>query len=378
MTTLTDKMFDNPRPTPNPSADFEWCENASGVALKSCKRRDAIEIVVPDGVKSIGGYAFYDCQSLRRLVVPESVESIGDDAFGSCLALESATLPDSAPDDFWRSFRGLSIRLTPTANPRLRVVDDVLFTADGKTLLSCPRAQTGEYVVPAGVESIGARAFAGCRELRNVAFPTELRNIDDGAFADCFSLESVALPDGVENIGALAFFRCTALESVAFSSELRSIGYRAFALCFALKPVEFPAGLRSIGDEAFSLGKALRSATFSSNVESVGPKAFFCCALETATFPDSAPDAVWQAFRGRSIRLPPPANPRLRAVDGVLFTADGKTLLSCPLDHTGEYVVPDGVENIGDEAFSGCRALHRIVFLGDVKSVGVRAFSACD
>ena len=50
---------------------------------------------VPNGILSIGNYAFCGCDSLTSITLPDSVTSIGNYAFSSCRALTSITLPDS-------------------------------------------------------------------------------------------------------------------------------------------------------------------------------------------------------------------------------------------------------------------------------------------
>ena len=51
--------------------------------------------VLPDGVTSIGGYAFYDCKSLTSITIPDSVTRIEEDAFCWCTSLTSITIPNS-------------------------------------------------------------------------------------------------------------------------------------------------------------------------------------------------------------------------------------------------------------------------------------------
>ncbi|MDC0048141.1 leucine-rich repeat protein [Verrucomicrobia bacterium] len=60
---------------------------------------------IPDGVTSIGDYAFNECTNLRSITIPDSVTSIGDFAFKYCTALTSITIPDSVTSIGERAFR---------------------------------------------------------------------------------------------------------------------------------------------------------------------------------------------------------------------------------------------------------------------------------
>ena len=51
------------------------------------------DVVIPDGVTSIGDQAFYLCGKMTSVTMPDSVTQIGDDAF--CLELRQAKIPDS-------------------------------------------------------------------------------------------------------------------------------------------------------------------------------------------------------------------------------------------------------------------------------------------
>ena len=62
----------------------------------------AVDIVIPEGITSINGYAFSGCSSIKSVTIPDSVTSIGTYAFLNCSSLEKATIPKSVTD-FGRS-----------------------------------------------------------------------------------------------------------------------------------------------------------------------------------------------------------------------------------------------------------------------------------
>lgn len=53
------------------------------------------DLVIPNSVTTIGGFAFYCCSGLTSVTIPNSVTSIGDYAFSGCTSLTSLTLPSS-------------------------------------------------------------------------------------------------------------------------------------------------------------------------------------------------------------------------------------------------------------------------------------------
>lgn len=65
----------------------------NGVLKKYIKERGVTEVVIPDGVTSIGDYAFARCSSLTSIVILTGVTSIGEKAFFDCSSLISLRIP---------------------------------------------------------------------------------------------------------------------------------------------------------------------------------------------------------------------------------------------------------------------------------------------
>ena len=56
------------------------------------------QVIIGDGVTTIGDYAFSGSSSLTSITIPNSVTDIGSHAFSSCSSLTSITIPNSVTD----------------------------------------------------------------------------------------------------------------------------------------------------------------------------------------------------------------------------------------------------------------------------------------
>ena len=67
-----------------------------------------------------------------------------------------------------------------------------------------------------------------------------------------------------------------------------------------------------------------------------------------------------------------------KAIDGILYSKDGKSLLYCPKLHEASVSILDGVENICDEAFYMAYNVQKVIFPTSLKRVGRHAFWSCN
>ena len=202
-----------------------------------------LTVQLPQGITTLGDYAFYKCTSLTSIDLPDKVTSIGGFAFTACNALESIDLPD-------------------------------------------------------GLESIGNNAFAGCNSLTSIDLPEGLKSIETYTFYNCTSLTSITLPDGLESIGNYAFQSCILLTSIDLPEGLKSTGNSAFMNCTSLTSIDLPEGLTTIGNNAFSKCTALTSIDLPDGVTTIGNSAFYnCTSLTSIDLPEGLTSIGVYAFQ---------------------------------------------------------------------------------
>ena len=331
------------------------------------------DLVIPDGVTSIGAYAFYKCKFLTSVTIGNSVTSIGDYAFYDCYGLTSITIPSSVTSIGERAFSGCS-RLT-------------------------------SITIPDSVTSIGEYAFSGCTSLTSITIPDSVTSIGEYAFSNCKSLTSVTIGNSVTSIGEYAFSACKSLTSVTIGNSVTSIGISAFSGCNALTSVYItdlakwctisfeyganplyyahnlylngklvtdlviPDSVTSIGYDAFSNCKSLTSVTIGNNVTSIGYGAFSACtSLTNVTIGNSVTSIGEYAFQN--------CTSLTSVAIGNSVTSIGKYAFEGCYGLTS-VAIGNSVTSIGEYAFNRCFKLTIITIPNSVTSIGYGAFNGC-
>ena len=167
-------------------------------AFHDCLSLQALKI--GNGVREIESHAFYNCQQLTAITLPPNLRSLQQGAFYGCSALTSVTLPASLVEMKGGVF-GDCAQLTALqvmdGNEHFQSQNGLLYSKDGKNLISVPVGRRGALTIPEGVTAIAKSAFSGCNQLTTIKLPHTLKTIDKGAFIGCHSLKYVQMPANV-------------------------------------------------------------------------------------------------------------------------------------------------------------------------------------
>lgn len=166
-------------------------------------------------------------------------------------------------------------------------IDGVLFSKDGKKLISYPISKSASYTIPDGVETIDNDAFNSSK-LSSVTIPASVRTINQGAFqytgktATGGFVVTISSGSKLETIGG-SVFQETGLSFINLPEGLKTIGEKAFNDCPNLTSITIPYTLTAIASNAFWGCKKLANIIFDTsktyNNTTIGSNAFFNCKL---------------------------------------------------------------------------------------------------
>ena len=161
--------------------------------------------------------------------------------------------------------------------------------------------------------------------------------------------------------------------------DVSSLGIGVFEYNDELSGVEFPEGLKTIRDSAFYGCSNLSWITLPDGLETIEDYAFGNCeCLERLELPDSVVNIEGNPFRGSNAEIyTSPDQPKYAAIDGVLFGKEDKRLIYCP-SGVSEYTIPEGIREIGSNAFSGNCNLYYVECPESLVSIGESAFYDCE
>lgn len=293
----------------------------------------------PSQLREIASRAFADGGASGDLVLPEGLTSIGESAFQGSMGLTGVHLPDS-------------LRSIPSSAFR----------------------QCGLYYAEMSdnVESIGANAFASNLFLTQIkltnttegaatnGLPSHLTELADGAFSSTYigaeGASDLVVPGTVKHLGQGVFSGDRFITSVTLGEGVESIGYGCFSGCLGLTSFTMPDSVTSIEDQLFQDCESLKEVTISRNLAAGDLAGSFswCFSLEKVNVPDDAANYA--------------------TLDGVVCSKDMSSLVYCPTAKKGTLEIPEGVTSISYDAFESS-SLDNVVFPDSLQTIETNGFA---
>lgn len=176
------------------------------------------KVVIPEGVKKIGSYAFANLTGLEEIVLPSTLQAIEYGAFYGCTSLKKITF--SGENNLQiinqNAFENCAIEGKLELSSAC-VISDYAFAGNQKL---------EEIVFTDTLLSIGQYAFAGCKKLAKVTIGADKVKYGAYAFTDCevlteFEVNASVIPEGM-------FYQCDAMTSVTIGKDVKDVGVFAF------------------------------------------------------------------------------------------------------------------------------------------------------
>ena len=212
------------------------------------------EVVLPEGLTTIGNSAFAMCAALEKVNFPSTVSQLGKWIFEECENLKYVNIPEGVTD-----------------------ITETFYHATGLKSITVPKTVTtiGEFAfegcsnlkevsIKEGVQTIERCAFTRCGSLEEVSIPKSVTYIGEEAFFCCKFLKEITIPEGVTEIKDFTFYECVNLQFVNWHDNITYIGERAFYNCLSLSHpltstfMTMPASLQTLGVEAFMYCKKIQ------------------------------------------------------------------------------------------------------------------------
>lgn len=366
------------------SGDYTYTLDSENATIVRCNNFTAEEIVVPDTlggypVTAIGDFAFSAASDVgqswgnttitytynyKKITLPEGIKTIGRYAFAENKNLQEVVLPDSLTDFNYCAF------------------------------MNCKNLSTVN--IPDGVECLPDFLFSGCTKLKNLDLPDSIKIICDNAISinSTDSQLNINLPDSIEYLGKEIFTNCQIetvtlpkslktlrgtfykmpnLKQIVFNDYLQEIGEKTFQACNSLTEISVPDSVTMLGNSAFQNCANLTKVYMSVNVTHIPFRAFMNCTSLT----EFEWNAEKQTVEDSAFRGCPLVSFDFSKTQGIDYGAFSETGIEKA--KIGQLEYDDGLKiSIGAQSFMSCSELQTVALGGNVDEVGSKAFAECE
>lgn len=264
------------------------------------------EVILPDGLTTIGNSTFAMCKALYKLNIPSTVTTLGRWILEGA-GLTSFVIPDGATlsESTFYGSSIVEIRIPTT----MTEIPAYCFT-------ECKNLE--RIFLHDDISNIGKEAFFNCYALKSFTAPRSLTVLSDALFYNCESLSRVTLHDGITEFGTECFTSCTSLRELITNKDDENDSYLAW-----------PKALQTMGEAVFANSGLEHVSIARTKLTEIPAHAFESCGnLSAVSLPLQVEKIGNQAFKSTAI-------PDLE--------------------------LPATTKELGSSVFSGCKNLWRIV-----------------
>lgn len=397
-------------------------------------------VTIPDTVQRVGYSAFGNCENLASVTFPDADLYINSWAFIDCPKLTEVTLykynrldTDSSAFGFVRKPAVVDDdeEPTPVSSPeRLEGFTIYCYTnssahnyavANGFDFVLLDMVTDGDYIYSVDEDNESAIIIGYTGTEKNLTIPEELggypvNTISGGAFAGNETIESVVLPETVHSIGISAFEGCTSLSEVNFSKESYiSLGDKAFFDCPNLKSLSFGSGYNYVSYNN-SIGFEMTKDADGNDVIEKVPGFKVYCYYNSGAYRYAVDnkidyvllneniygDFIYNEYEDsvtiagyigtdENVTVPGTINGKPVTVIGDSAFCNNQSIRKVTLPDSIKVIdsdafdsstleeinLPEGLEDIGYEAFEYCQSLKSITIPDSVTYIGSWAFNNC-
>ena len=330
-------------------------------------------VVIGEGITSIGDYAFYECRHITNISIPTTVKRTGAWSFAFCESMQGITFPgylDSLGDHAFEACTDLETFVSQNGQ---------WLTLGAYVFKNCAGLKSIKlYSLDLMDDNIGTW-FVGCSSLSSITqtsnyYPTfnvvgnnfyryyknplngvvkwenavlikhlsglghdssgcieRVPEIGAYAFHDSDTLDSLIFGDYIITISDHAVQDCDNLKTVTLGRRTETIGTFAFADCPRLESITIPGCVQEIGTDAFRGCTGLQSIYFRGDAPSVGDEIFSSELSLNAYYPeenDSWTEDARSHFGGNVTWIPySPENKTTLSEDDYIVSAKNETMV---------------------------------------------------
>ena len=363
--------------------------------LLCCPQQKEGDILIPESITMVDGYAFYECSNITSVSFPwkESDWHLAGLAFYQCENLREITFRGRSPyltsgsdTSYGSPFYGITATIYyPENNYTWTERGKQAFEGYGNATITWVGYEETPVVYDAGAcgEDLTWELWSdACLKIRGTG---EMYDYESGGpwWDNKYYIKNIVLEEGVTGIGDHAFYFCNNLANVELPEGLKRIGQEAFSTCgISLRSIRLPASLELVEKEAFLDCKELAEVYYGGTLEQWEKldirldntelkSAHIICTDGELDHSRSCGDHLTWSLDEENCVLTISGTGDMWNYKSVCAPWRDKAnkILSC--------VVEPGVESIGAYAFYGNGSLKDVTLPESLRQIGEHAFESC-